>query len=112
LASFSTTSTGPDGHDNIVDFRYLNNSASICCVLSGGDLVLVKVETEIHEERVDVIGNVEGGILAAEWTLDEEILAVASGIQNIPHSPNLRTIKNALHDFGFRNNCRGSSLAQ
>jgi elongator complex protein 1 len=47
--------------------------------MSGGDIVLVKVETEIHEERVEVIGNVEGGILAAEWTADEEVLAIASG---------------------------------
>ena len=41
--------------------------------------MLVKVETEIHEERVEVIGTVEGGILAAEWTVDEEVLAIASG---------------------------------
>ena len=41
--------------------------------------MLVKVETEIDEERIEVIGNVEGGILAAEWTVDEEVLAIASG---------------------------------
>jgi elongator complex protein 1 len=57
----------------------LSNSATICCILSGGDIVDIKVETEIHEEKLQVIGNVEDGILAAEWTVDEEVLAIASG---------------------------------
>ena len=48
-------------------------------MLSSGDIVLVKVETEVSEERVEIIGNVDGGILAAEWTLDEEVLAIVSG---------------------------------
>ena len=57
----------------------MSNSATLCCILSGGDIVLVKVETEVYEERFEIIGNVEGGILAAEWTVDEEVLAIASG---------------------------------
>jgi elongator complex protein 1 len=54
-------------------------------MLSGGDITLVKVEREIHEERIEIVGNVEGGILAAQWTLDEEVLAIASGFHR--HCP-------------------------
>jgi len=79
LASWPTTTPGPDIREIIIDFRYLSNSATLCCILSGGDIVLVKVETEVYEERVEIIGNVEGGILAAEWTIDEEVLAIVSG---------------------------------
>jgi len=63
----------------------LSNSSTLCCILSGGDIVLVKVEAGVYEERFEIIGNVEGGILAAEWTVDEEVLAVASG-----NTPSLR----------------------
>lgn len=82
--------------EEIVSFRYLSNSATICCILRGGDIVEIKVETEIHEEKLQIIGNVEDGILAAEWTLDEEVLAIASG-----SSPPLRlhsTLDGSLHD--------------
>lgn len=69
----------PGKGETIVDFRFLSNSATLCCILSGGDIVQIKVETEIYEERVEIIGNVEGGILAADWTVDEEVLALVSG---------------------------------
>jgi elongator complex protein 1 len=82
LASWRTT-TLEDGHENIINFRYLNNCASICCILSHGDIVLIKVESEIHEERIETIGNVAEGILAAEWTLDEEVLAIASSTASL-----------------------------
>jgi elongator complex protein 1 len=65
--------------ETIVDFRYLSSNGTICCILSGGDIVVFKGDTMIPQERVQVIGNVEGGILAAEWTIDEEVLAIASG---------------------------------
>jgi elongator complex protein 1 len=68
----------PDQVETIVSFRYLSNSGTICCILGGGDIVLVKVERDAHEEQVDIIGNIEGGVLAAEWTVDEEVLAIAS----------------------------------
>ena len=70
--------------------------------MSGGDIVLVKVETEIHEERVEVIGNVEGGILAAEWTADEEVLAIASG-SHIQFRILMVGRSNSFYDVWLRN---------
>ena len=84
MASWSTSEPGSDKHETFQDFRFLSASGAICCILGCGDIVLVKVETETHEERVEIIGNVEGGVLAAEWTVDEEVLAIASGIPLIP----------------------------
>jgi elongator complex protein 1 len=57
----------------------LGNSASLCCILSGGDILLIKTEAEEFKDKIEIIGNMEGGILAAQWTLDEELLAIASG---------------------------------
>jgi hypothetical protein len=79
LAAWPTTTPEIDRVETIVSFRYLSSSAAICCILGGGDIVLLKVETEIHEDKLEIIGNVEGGVLAAEWTVDEEVLAVVSG---------------------------------
>jgi len=52
--------------------------------------VVIKVEagSDPDKERIEIIGNVEGGILAAQWTLDEEILAIASGPSTVPTVPN------------------------
>jgi elongator complex protein 1 len=70
-----------------VDLRYLSTTASLVCILSGGDIVLIKPEAEEYDEKVEIIGNMEGGILAAQWTLDEEILALTSGSSNPPPPP-------------------------
>jgi elongator complex protein 1 len=111
LASWATTQPNVASSETIRNFRYLNNSASICCILGGGDIVLVKVETEIHEERIEVIGNVEGGILAAEWTVDEEVLAIASGI-HIEFSSNRWSLQDSIHDFWIRNHFRSVAFFQ
>ena len=99
LASWSPA---PDEIETIVDFRFLTNCSSLCCILSGGDIVLIRVETEAYEDRVEIIGNVEGGVLAAEWTMDEEILAIASGAAPILARADIRTIKITFHDPGIR----------
>ena len=79
LTSWKTSPLAPDTPETIIDLRYLNISATLCCILAGGDIVIIKVEPHLDEETFEIIGNVEGGILAAQWTLDEEILAIASG---------------------------------
>ena len=76
----------------------MSNTATLCCILSGGDIVLVKVETEVNEERFEIIGNVEGGILAAEWTVDEEVLAIVSGFTRLVRVDLFRPIKTSSHD--------------
>jgi len=93
LTSWPLNAPAEDGtEETIVDFHYLNSSASLCCILSGGDILIIKTEAEEFEEKVEIIGNMEGGILAAQWTLDEEILAIASGTNHQMHpSPAITT---------------------
>lgn len=98
MASWPTTTSGPNETETIINFRFLSNSATLCCILSGGDIVLVKVETEVFEERFEIIGNVEGGVLAAEWTVDEEVLAVASGTITPLRVGLFRALKTSFHD--------------
>lgn len=90
----------------------MSNSGTLCCILSGGDIVLVKVETEVYEERFEIIGNVEGGILAAEWTVDEEVLAVASGTTHSLQGGLFRSIKTSFHDTSVRNHFRNITLVK
>jgi len=80
LASWPVNGPAESGTgETIVDFHYLNNSTFLCCILSGGDIFLIKTEAEESEEKIQIIGNMETGILAAQWTVDEETLAIASG---------------------------------
>lgn len=58
-------------------------NGSLCCILSGGDIVLIKPESPHDQGPVETIGNVEGGILAAQWTTDEETLAIATGLSKL-----------------------------
>jgi elongator complex protein 1 len=91
--------------EEIVDLRYLSTTASLCCILSGGDIVLIKTDAEEYDEQVEIIGNMEGGVLAAQWTLDEEILAIASGSTTLtaqscpPGLTFCRRFKALIHDF-------------
>lgn len=82
--SWKTSPLTPDTPETIIDLRYLNINATLCCILAGGDIAVIKVEPTLDEETFAIIGNVEGGILAAQWTLDEEILAIASGFCRPP----------------------------
>ena len=86
LASWPVNGPAESGTgETVVDFHYLNNSAFLCCILSDGDILLIKTEAEECDEKIQIIGNMEAGILAAQWTLDEETLAIASGTSRHIH---------------------------
>jgi IKI3 family len=74
-----------DEQVTMVDARFLSDSNKTCCIQSNGDIILVthgydEEEVDTQHER---IGNIEGGVLAAEWTVDDQILAVVTGLHNM-----------------------------
>lgn len=51
---------------------------TICLVLAGGDIVVVREEPLPGEDRIEIMGSVDAGITAAVWSPDEELLAITT----------------------------------
>ncbi|KAK6336027.1 hypothetical protein TWF730_003399 [Orbilia blumenaviensis] len=64
--------------DKILDLHYFADDLSICLVLKGGDVIVVREEPHDGQSKVEIVGSVEEGITAASWSPDESLLAVAT----------------------------------
>ena len=64
--------------DEILDLHYFSDSFTICLVLAGGDLVVVREEPQPGEEKIEIVGSVDAGISAAAWSPDEELLVITT----------------------------------
>ena len=79
IASWDAPCSLPDlACDKILDLHYFSDSFTICLVLSGGDIVLVREEPQPGEDKVEIVGSVDAGISAAAWSPDEELLAITT----------------------------------
>ena len=64
--------------DEILDLHYFSDSFTVCLVLTGGDLIIVREEPQAGEEKIEIVGSVDAGISAAAWSPDEELLAITT----------------------------------
>lgn len=79
LASFDVPDISPDQADSIVDLQYLGEEDSLCIIMKGGDIVIVRLGAAAEPgDAVLIIGSVDQTILAAQWSPDHEILAILS----------------------------------
>ncbi|KAG5513707.1 hypothetical protein PMAC_000745 [Pneumocystis sp. 'macacae'] len=63
----------------ILDFQFLSEIRSCCLIMKNGDIVLIHNDSSITEEQVEIVGSVDGGIVAAKWAPDETVLAICTG---------------------------------
>ena len=79
IASWDALCPLPDlDSDNILSLHHFPNSSTLCLVLAGGDIIVVR-ESPLHgEEKIEIVGSVDAGIYAAAWSPDEELLAIAT----------------------------------
>ena len=64
--------------DEILDLHYFSDSLTVCLVLAGGDLIVVREEPQVGAEKIEILGSVDAGISAAAWSPDEELLAITT----------------------------------
>ena len=64
--------------DEILNLHYFSDSSTICLLLAGGDLIVVREEPQPEEEKIEIFGSVDGGISGAAWSPDEELLAITT----------------------------------
>ena len=77
ISSWDAPSPSPDlEHDRILNVHYLSDSLSTCLVLEGGDLVVVREDLQYAQEKVEIVGSVDVGILAVAWSPDDELFAL------------------------------------
>ncbi|MCJ1283838.1 hypothetical protein MMC26_003169 [Xylographa opegraphella] len=77
IASWDAPCPLPDLEcDNILDVRYFSESSTICIVLAGGDIIVVREAPSDGQEKIEIVGTVDVGISAAAWSPDEELLTL------------------------------------
>jgi elongator complex protein 1 len=64
--------------DQIVCLQHFSDTATICLILAGGDLVVVREDPQDGEEKIEIVGSVDAGVAAAAWAPDEELLAIVT----------------------------------
>ncbi|USW58338.1 Putative elongator complex protein [Septoria linicola] len=81
IASWDAPSPNPENlpFDKILTLHCHPDEGSISLILEGGDIILVREDPEDGEEgrgQVEIVGSVDAGIAAAEWSPDEELLLI------------------------------------
>lgn len=84
IASWEAPCPLPDLEcDQILDLHYFSDSLTACLILAGGDIVIVREEPQVGEEKIEIVGSVDAGIAAASWSPDEELLAIATNASTL-----------------------------
>lgn len=69
--------------DEVLDVQYFPDICTVCLVLAGGDIVIVREEPKSDEERIEIVGSVDAGITAASWSPDGELLAITTRAETL-----------------------------
>ncbi|KAF2262254.1 elongator complex protein 1 [Lojkania enalia] len=64
--------------DKILGLHHFSDTSTSCLVLAGGDIILVRENPLPSEDLIEIVGSVDAGISAAEWSPDEELLAITT----------------------------------
>ena len=79
IASWECLCPSPDLEpDRVLDLHFFSDSKTACVVLAGGDVVLARDAPLHDQEKVEIAGSVDAGLVAAAWSPDEELLALVS----------------------------------
>lgn len=79
IASWDSPCPLPDlPCDEVLLLQYFPDTSTICLVLAGGDLIVVRDDPLPEQEKIEIVGSVDTGISAAAWAPDEEVLAIVT----------------------------------
>lgn len=69
------SASGPSPHT--LSLKYLPEDQSLAVILSSGDITVIELQDGDVKEQV--VGSVEGGVQAAEWSPDDEQVVLVTG---------------------------------
>ncbi|GAA5956343.1 hypothetical protein JCM21900_006151 [Sporobolomyces salmonicolor] len=78
-SSSSAKAPSPSPSSLVVSFKYLPEDDALCVVLSNGDIEQVFLSGGTGDARRENVGTFDAGIKAAEWSPDDELLAIVTG---------------------------------
>jgi elongator complex protein 1 len=82
IASWDAPCPNPDlPSDRILNLHTFPESGSISLVLEGGDIIVVRDGADLDPgtgDLIEIVGSVDAGISAAQWSPDEELLTIAT----------------------------------
>ena len=79
IASWDAPCPIPDlEKDEILSCQYFTDICTVCLVLAGGDLIVVREHPQDDENKIEIVGSVDAGISSAAWSPDEELLAITT----------------------------------
>ncbi|KAJ2960629.1 hypothetical protein NQZ79_g4082 [Umbelopsis isabellina] len=78
IASLPTMEDQENGN-TIVDFVFLPDAQAACLCTSGGDIALVHGEGNMNQDPLEIVGSVDSGILAVQWSPDQEVVVLVTG---------------------------------
>lgn len=78
LASFEVPPISQYQHDWIVDLHHVEEDDSLCLIMHGGDIISVQLNDANEDNAVEIIGSLDQVIMAAQWSPDEEVIALAT----------------------------------
>jgi elongator complex protein 1 len=86
---------------DLCSFVYLRELRSICLILSIGDIYLYELESRCMK----CVGSIEIGVLAAQWSPDDELLVLITGRRTLLEMTKefqvVREIPIDVHDLGL-----------
>lgn len=79
IASWDAPCPLPDlACDRILSLQHFADNFSTVLILEGGDIVVVREDPQLGEDKIEIVGSVDAGITAAAWSPDEELLAIST----------------------------------
>lgn len=79
IASWEAPSPNPElAFDKILNLHCFADTRTIVLILAGGDIIVVREEPEPGQDLIEIVGSVDSGIAAAQWSPDEELLVIAT----------------------------------
>lgn len=79
IAAWEAPSPNPNlAYDKILNLHCFADTRTIVLILAGGDIILVREEPEPGQDPIEIVGSVDSGIAAAQWSPDEELLVIAT----------------------------------
>ncbi|KAM3588825.1 putative elongator complex protein 1 [Umbelopsis sp. WA50703] len=67
----------------IIDFVFLPDAQAACLCTSGGDIALVHGDSNMNQDPLEVVGSVDSGILAVQWSPDQEVVVLITGARTV-----------------------------
>lgn len=76
-----------DPNDRVVSFSHFSDLCQLILVFERGEIFAISYDPsqleDFESNTVEIVGSVEDGVFAAEWSPDEEILVLATKANNI-----------------------------